>query len=140
MRKLLALLALGGYLIILIGTTLWPKPVDGQGLLATITSNLLRFTSNIPWLHWIQYNQLEAIANVFLYMPLGIFLVVFWPKAKVWLLCLVPVLISAIAEGSQRLFLPDRYATVNDVVFNALGGVLGILIAASIRQMMKSSK
>jgi glycopeptide antibiotics resistance protein len=91
-------------------------------------------------LKWIQYNQLEAIANVLLYVPLGIFLVMFWPKAKIWLLALIPALISLLVEGSQRLFLPDRYATLNDVLSNALGGVLGIVIAASIRRMMKSSK
>ncbi|MFZ4117541.1 MAG: VanZ family protein [Rhodoluna sp.] len=140
MRKPLALIALVSYLIVLITTSLWPKPVDGEGLLATITREVLRFTSSYDSLKWIQYNQLEAIANVLLYVPLGIFLVMFWPKAKIWLLALIPALISLLVEGSQRLFLPDRYATLNDVLSNALGGVLGIVIAASIRRMMKSSK
>ena len=140
MRKPLALIALVSYLIVLITTSLWPKPVDGEGLLATITREVLRFTSSYDSLKWIQYNQLEAIANVLLYVPLGIFLVMFWPKAKIWLLALIPALISLLVEGSQRLFLPDRYATLNDVISNALGGVLGIVIAASIRRMMKSSK
>ena len=140
MRKPLALIALVSYLIVLITTSLWPKPVDGEGLLATITREVLRFTSAYDSLKWIQYNQLEAIANVLLYVPLGIFLVMFWPKAKIWLLALIPALISLLVEGSQRLFLPDRYATLNDVLSNALGGVLGIVIAASIRRMMKSSK
>jgi len=140
LRKPLALIALVSYLIVLITTSLWPKPVDGEGLLATITREVLRFTSAYDSLKWIQYNQLEAIANVLLYVPLGIFLVMFWPKAKIWLLALIPALISLLVEGSQRLFLPDRYATLNDVLSNALGGVLGIVIAASIRRMMKSSK
>ena len=140
MRKPLALIALVSYLIVLITTSLWPKPVDGEGFLATITREVLRFTSSYDSLKWIQYNQLEAIANVLLYVPLGIFLVMFWPKAKIWLLALIPALISLLVEVSQRLFLPDRYATLNDVLSNALGGVLGIVIAASIRRMMKSSK
>jgi len=140
LRKPLALIALVSYLIVLITTSLWPKPVDGEGLLATITREVLRFTSSYDSLKWIQYNQLEAIANVLMYVPLGIFLVMFWPKAKFWLLALIPALISLLVEGSQRLFLPDRYATLNDVFSNALGGVLGIVIAASIRRMMKSSK
>jgi glycopeptide antibiotics resistance protein len=140
LRKPLALLALTSYLIVLISTSLWPKPVDGETFLATITRELLRFTSANDSLRWIQYNQLEAIANVLLYIPLGIFLVMFWPKAKISLLAIIPILVSLIAEGSQRLFLPDRYATINDVFYNALGGVLGIVIAASIRRMTKSSK
>jgi glycopeptide antibiotics resistance protein len=140
LRKPLALLALTSYLIILITASLWPKPVDGIGVIATITRALLRFTSGIDVLKWIQYNQLEAIANVALYIPLGIFLVLFWPTAKLWLLCLIPVLVSVVVEISQRLFLPDRYSTVNDVFFNALGGLLGVVIAVSIRQRMKNSK
>jgi len=140
LRKPLALLSLTSYLIILITTSLWPKPVDGEGVIATITRELLRFTSTKDLLNWIQYNQLEAIANVLLYIPLGIFLVRFWPKVRISLLALIPILVSLIAEGSQRMFLPDRYATINDVFYNALGGVLGIVIAASIRRMTKSSK
>ena len=140
MRKPLLVIALAGYLILLTATSLWPKPVDGQGFLAIITSDLLKFASTVSWLSWIQYNQLEAIANVVLYIPLGIFLVLLLNKTKLWVLCLLPVLVSLSAEGSQRLFLPDRYATVNDVFYNALGGVLGVFIAASIRRKMKSSK
>ncbi len=140
MRKPLALIALSSYLIILVTTSLWPKPVDGVGVIATITRELLRFTIGVDALKWIQYNQLEAIANVLLYIPLGVFLALFWPNARLWMLCLVPVLVSVGVEISQRLFLPDRYATVNDVFFNALGGLLGVVISVSIRQRMKNSK
>jgi VanZ family protein len=140
LRKPLAVLALLSYLIVLIGTTLWPKPVDGEGLLAKITSDVLIFTSKISWLNWIQYNELEAIANVLLYIPLGIFLVVFASKTRTWVLVLIPIFVSLLAEGSQRLFLPDRYATINDVVYNVLGGLLGIVISKSIARLRKNSK
>ncbi len=140
MRKPLAVVALTSYLIVLVGTTLWPKPVDGEGLLAKITSELLIFTSKISWLDWIQYNELEAIANVFLYIPLGIFLVVYAPRTRTFVLALIPILVSLLAEGSQRLFLPDRYATINDVFYNALGGVIGILISKSMARLRKNSK
>lgn len=127
MRKLLAPIALGSYLTVLVAASLWPKPVDGQGLLAAITYQVLVFTSTVSWLSWLQYDQLEQLANVLLYVPLGIFLVILWPKAKLWMLCLIPLAVSGLAEISQILFLPDRYATVNDVFFNTLGGVLGCL-------------
>jgi len=140
LRKPLALIALMSYLVLLITVSLWPKPVDSEGLVAAATREVLRFTSTIDLLKWVQYNQLEAIANVLLYFPLGVFLVLFWPNAKIWTLCLMPALVSLLAEGFQNLFLSDRYATVNDVFYNALGGVLGIIISVSIRRMKKSSK
>ena len=139
MRKPLALLALVSYLVLLIVASLWPKPVDGEGLLFVLTRELLLFTGSVPWLNWVHYNQLEAIANVALYMPLGLFLVIFSPKTRLWKLSLIPVLVSLLAEFSQRLFLPDRYATLNDVLFNSLGGLVGILIATSIRRSLKST-
>lgn len=140
MRKLLAPIALGSYLTVLVAASLWPKPIDGQGLLAAITYQVLVFTRTVSWLSWLQYDQLEQLANVLLYVPLGIFLVILWPKAKLWLICLIPLAVSGLAEISQRLFLPDRYATLNDVFFNTLGGVLGVFIAVSIRQLMRNSK
>ncbi len=140
MRKPLALLALACYLIILVATSIWPKPVDGEGILSIITRELLNFTARTPSLDWIQYNELEAIGNVLLYVPLGIFLVVFAPRTKNLVLALVPVLVSLLAEGSQILFLPERYATAFDVLNNALGGVIGIFIAKSIARLRKNSK
>jgi VanZ family protein len=140
LRKLLAPIALGSYLTVLVAASLWPKPIDGQGLLAAITYQVLVFTRTVSWLSWLQYDQLEQLANVLLYVPLGIFLVILWPKAKLWLICLIPLAVSGLAEISQRLFLPDRYATLNDVFFNTLGGVLGVFIAVSIRQLMRNSK
>jgi glycopeptide antibiotics resistance protein len=140
LRKFLALLALAAYLIVLVATSIWPKPVDGEGILSIITSELLQFTARTPALEWIQYNELEAIGNVLLYIPLGIFLVVFAPRKKIVWVILVPVLVSLLAEGVQRLFLPDRYATAFDVFYNSLGGIIGILISKSIARLRKNSK
>lgn len=140
MRKPLALLALACYLIILVTTSIWPKPVDGEGILSFITREFLNFTARTPGLDWIRYNELEAIGNVLLYVPLGIFLVVFAPRTKNLVLALVPVLVSLLAEGAQILFLPERYATAFDVLYNAFGGVIGIFIARSIARLRKNSK
>jgi len=98
------------------------------------------FSKSVTWLRWLKYDQLEALANVLLYVPLGVLLVVISDKTKLWLLCLVPIMVSLLAEGSQRLFLQDRYATANDVFLNSLGGILGLFIAASMRQLKRISK
>lgn len=118
----------------------WPKPIEGQGFLADITNQILMFSKSVTWLRWLKYDQLEALANVLLYVPLGVLLVVISDKTKLWLLCLVPIMVSLLAEGSQRLFLQDRYATANDVFLNSLGGILGLFIAASMRQLKRISK
>lgn len=140
MRKTLGLISLGCYLIVLFLVSVWPKPIEGQGFLVDITNQILLFSNSVTWLLWLKYDQLEALANVFLYVPLGVLLVVISDKTELWLLCFAPIVVSLLAEGSQRLFLPDRTATANDVFLNSLGGILGLFIAASIRQLKRISK
>ena len=125
------------YLIVLVLASLWPTPVDGGGFIWYLTSKVLQFTQGISWLNSLQYNQLEAIANALLYLPLGVFLVVLLPKLRIWWLLPIPVLVSVLAEASQRFFLPARYSTLDDVYHNALGGVIGVVISVSIRQLKK---
>ena len=134
-RTTLILLAI--YLTVLTLASLWPTPVDGGGFIWYLTSQVLQFTQGISWLSWLQYNQLEAIANALLYLPLGVFLVVLLPKLRIWWLLPIPVLVSVLSEASQRFFLPARYSTLDDVYHNALGGVIGVVISVSIRQLKK---
>ena len=136
-KKTFTRLGLAVYLAVLISASLWPTPVDGGGFVWLITSNILKFCRSISWLNWIQYNQLEALANVALYIPLGAFLVLMLPRVPVLLLCITPLVVSALAEGLQRFFLPERYSTLDDVLHNALGGLIGVVILVSIRQLMR---
>ena len=136
-RKLFIRLALLGYLTVLITASLWPTPVDGGGVVWFVTSKILQFARGVDWLNWLQYNQLEALANVVLYIPLGIFLVALLPRLRFIPLCLIPVVFSIIVEASQRFLLPERYSTLNDVLTNALGGLIGVIIAVGIRRLSR---
>jgi glycopeptide antibiotics resistance protein len=136
-KKTITRLGLVAYLGVLVTASLWPTPVDGGGVVWFVTSEILKFCHSISWLSWIQYNQLETLANVALYIPLGAFLVLLLPRVPVILLCLTPLVVSGIAEGLQRWFLPERYSTLDDVLHNALGGFIGVVISASIRQLLR---
>jgi len=134
LSKALKIALLVSYLAVLISASLWPTPVDGGGFIWYLTSEVLKFAQQVSWLHWLQYSQLEALANMLLYLPLGVFLVLFIRKAPIWLLVISPALVSMAAEGIQRLFLPARYPTLDDVINNSIGGAIGVLIAVGIRQ------
>lgn len=125
------------YLTALTITTLWPSPVDGGGFSKLVVSEILRFCQRTPGLQFVQYSELEAFGNVLLYIPLGIFVVVLFSKLNFWVALLIPILVSLSSEGLQSIFLPARYATLEDVFHNALGGCLGVLISASIRRWLK---
>ena len=134
MSKALKIALLVSYLAVLISASLWPTPVDGGGFIWYLTSEVLKFAQQVSWLHWLQYSQLEALANMLLYLPLGVFLVLFIRKAPTWLLVISPAIVSMVAEGIQRFFLPARYPTLDDVINNSIGGAIGVLIAVGIRQ------
>ena len=135
MKKILKLSSLAAYLVLLCLTSLWPTPVDSGGFVWSVTSTVLKFCHSVSWLSWLQYNQLEAIANALLYLPMGVYLVWLLPKLKLTLLFLLPAGISIGAELIQRFFLPARYSTWDDVINNSIGAMLGILISIGIRRL-----
>lgn len=77
----------------------------------------------------LNFTRLEIIANVLVFVPIGVlaFLLVprrFWPLA----IMLGPALSLSI-EVFQRLALPNRAATLTDVVANSGGALIGVALA-----------
>ncbi|KAI9131652.1 VanZ family protein [Acaryochloris sp. CCMEE 5410] len=76
-------------------------------------------------------NPIDIVANIILFLPLGFSsyaLTLRLPRRKT-VLCLVSIgvlstSISLLVETAQ-LFLPGRFPTLSDIVFNGLGGFLG---------------
>ena len=77
----------------------------------------------------LDFTRLEIIANVLVFVPVGIlaFILVprrFWPLAVV-----VGPALSLSIEIAQRLALPHRAATVTDVIANSGGALIGVFLA-----------
>ncbi|MEU4015252.1 VanZ family protein [Microbacterium sp. NPDC028030] len=77
----------------------------------------------------LDFTRLEIIANILVFVPVGILAFVLLPR-RVWLLALLagPVLSVAI-ETAQRVALPHRAATVTDVLANSTGAAVGVALA-----------
>jgi glycopeptide antibiotics resistance protein len=129
-RLFIAAVGLGLCLCVVLLATLWPTPID-QGYESAIQRLLAVLHRNgVP--SWYGYRWFEATANVLMFIPLGFFLALVFPTRVLWLaLPLVPF-VSLGLEGVQLLFLPARFATLNDVVANSLGGWIGVAVAALI--------
>ncbi|WCD92903.1 VanZ family protein [Microbacterium sp. nov. GSS16] len=74
------------------------------------------------------YAVFEFVANIALFVPLGLLLVAAYPRANAWVVLLIGYSASATIELVQTL-LPSRYPTLSDVIANALGTAIGCLIA-----------
>ncbi|WP_181439474.1 VanZ family protein [Curtobacterium sp. MCBD17_032] len=124
-RSVAAVLAVGyGVAVVLIG--FWGSPVDArvQPLLARVVAAAQR--RGAP--DWFGYGLFESLANVAFFVPLGLLVVLLAGARWWWAGAASGLLVSAAIETGQALFLPARVATIDDVVANTMGAVVGALL------------
>lgn len=129
-HKVAVILAVA-YFAALAAIVFWPSPVDkpaDDSLVVAIA--WLRAQGFPKWL--VDYTTIEAAANVALFIPFGA-IVTLRLHSKLWWLC-VPL--AAAASGAiewvQGKFLPERFASVGDILANTAGAVLGSLLVLTI--------
>jgi hypothetical protein len=114
---------------------LWPSPVDRPEA-GTIQAVFV-------WLHahglprWLGYAQLEWTSNVAFFVPFGLLAVLL--GARPWAAVLAGVAASAAAETAQALFLPERTASLMDILANSLGALVGAAIAVLVQRRQPAS-
>lgn len=77
---------------------------------------------------WLGYDAVEFTANVVFFVPFGFFVLLLFGARAWWVGMLGGFLASCAIETVQALFLPARFASVDDVVANTSGAVLGVLV------------
>lgn len=80
------------------------------------------------------YPVLEFLANVALFVPLGILLSCGWPRLPWWAITLVGFVTTVTIECVQW-GIPSRFPAISDIVSNTLGTMIGaglvVLVAAA---------
>ncbi|SJN40893.1 hypothetical protein FM104_11145 [Microbacterium esteraromaticum] len=74
------------------------------------------------------YTVFEFLANIALFVPLGLLLVAARPRANAGVVLLIGYSASATIELVQTL-LPSRFPTLSDVIANTIGTAIGCLTA-----------
>jgi hypothetical protein len=106
--------------------TLGPQPT---GLVrAAGVWRLLGFVREHPSLSWITYGLIEFGANVAMFLPVGVLLLLLMGRRGWWAAILGGFALSVAIEATQ-LFLPGRVSDIRDLVANSLGTALGVLLA-----------
>ena len=77
---------------------------------------------------WITYPAIEFAANVAMFVPIGVFLLLLVGRRRWWMAALAGVALSASIEIAQ-LFLPGRVSDVRDLLSNSIGTFAGVLVA-----------
>ncbi|WP_281285305.1 VanZ family protein [Cellulomonas xylanilytica] len=119
-QRVSASVALAAYLAVVARITLSPEPASDatfavvRGVLAWLVEH------GVP----LTYPVLEAVANVVMFVPFGVLVGLLVRRA--WVVVALATTTSAAIELNQLLFLASRVATVQDVVLNTLGAVVGL--------------
>lgn len=119
------------YMSALTMVVFWPTPVDTDGAPALRGWLVIFWILGTP--KWIGYAQVEWLANVVMFVPLGIFCAFFVSRKGVILGAAAGLLAAVAIETIQSLFLPGRYGSILDVVANTLGAVGGASLAVPLK-------
>jgi VanZ family protein len=124
----LVLLACGIAVLVIV---FWPTPVDRpiSGTLSHVLADLHR--AGLP--AWFDYSLVEHLANVALFVPLGMLVALELMQALWWVSGVMGLTLSLSVEFCQYVFLPHRYASAGDLAMNTIGAVVGGAIVALVR-------
>jgi glycopeptide antibiotics resistance protein len=78
-------------------------------------------------LDWLTYDRAERLANVALFVPVGLFLVLLFGSRLWWLALAAGITLTSFIESAQHA-IPGRVPDSTDVVNNTLGTVAGIVL------------
>ncbi|WP_427016766.1 VanZ family protein [Pseudarthrobacter sp. P1] len=129
---------LGGYLAALALIAFWPSPVDrpASGQLNGLLAALQRHGFPV----WVDYSFVEGLANVLLFIPMGLLAAWLLPRGKWWQAIVVGLVASNLIEMGQLLFLGGRVASVHDIMVNTLGTIIGAGAVAAHRYNAELNK
>lgn len=114
------------YLATLACIGFWPTPVD-RPLVAFVDDVVSTLQGN-ALTTGINYKHAESIANVVLFIPLGLLGALLVPVRRWGLAGLAGLTASAAIETIQFLLLTQRTASLRDVAANTLGALLGAAV------------
>ncbi|OSP09231.1 VanZ family protein [Microbacterium sp. LEMMJ01] len=122
-----ARVALVGYLLF-VGFTVW-LPASVSSKVTGLVGVTARWVAEAGIASYQQSAVvLEILANVALFVPVGLLLPFAWPRLRLWQVTLAGGLLSIVIESVQGL-MPSRFPTVSDVIANTTGTFLGAVIA-----------
>ena len=116
----------GGYLAFVAWLTLTPQ-VDAAAHISVIY-RVLDALHRHGYLLSIDDSELEFLANIALFVPVGIFLLLLFGTRLWWVAVAASFALTLFIETAQR-GIPGRVSDARDLVANGLGAVIGVLLA-----------
>jgi glycopeptide antibiotics resistance protein len=115
--------------------TISPQPL--QDRFPVLLDDVLGFARHTLGWTWLGFTALERIANVLVFIPVGVLAAVLIPLRRWPLALLVGPALSAAIEIVQGLALSHRSATLSDFALNSLGATIGAAITLGVRALRR---
>lgn len=80
------------------------------------------------YLEVVTVERMEFLANIAMFVPIGVFLLLLVGAERWWLALFLPFFVTAFIETAQR-GIPGRVSDPRDVLANTMGGVVGVVVA-----------
>lgn len=94
---------------------------------SAIVTRVLARLQSYPELDWLTYGRAEFLANIALFVPVGVFLLLLVGTRFWWVAGLAAFLMTSAIETVQRS-IPGRISDERDIVANTAGALLGIVL------------
>ena len=117
------------YLAFVGWVTLGPQPIDENS--NGFIYRALELLDGHSMTAWIDYNDLEFAANIAMFFPIGLFLVLLFGRRLWWLAMVLGFGLTVVIEVAQ-VFIPSRVSDPRDIVANSCGAILGVLIGLAL--------
>jgi glycopeptide antibiotics resistance protein len=123
-RHPLLTVATVAYLGVVGVVTLSPAPPNPDSLLWRVVGLFDRF----PATRWLDFPTVEFLANVAMFVPLGVFALLLLGRGRWWLAILFGIALTLAIEAVQQV-LPTRVSDPRDLIANSIGAAVGVLVA-----------
>ncbi|WP_169799209.1 VanZ family protein [Nocardioides jensenii] len=127
MRRLV-FLAFGLYLAVAAYLVFWPQPDTPSGAVEELVDAL-----GSVGITFVSGTVIEFALNVALFVPLTLFGVLLWPRVNPLQWVFLGIAATVTIEFVQLAALPDRSATLSDLVSNSLGAMIGVDLGLRLR-------
>ncbi len=101
---------------------------DYAGLAERILARLQRYPDLAPLTSRLSVERVEFLANIGLFVPLGVFLLLLVGARLWWVALAAGIVLTSMIENVQRS-IPGRVSDPRDVAANAIGMLIGVALA-----------